>query len=155
MRVISLPNLEAPPLNENFFYDRAKYCHFLLAMGSVFLALPTSHPKGHQIFFHDRAGQTTHLPRIRQNSWKVPGHYNPVRVNNYAWHWNRNSIQQGISPLQGLLHWFWFLGSWGWKFFRQLLCIARGIHITVGQKTVPMFGCFAKIEVEQIKKIRK
>ena len=25
---------------------------------------------------------------------------------------------------------------------------------TVGQKTVPMFGCFAKIEVEQIKKIR-
>ena len=24
---------------------------------------------------------------------------------------------------------------------------------TVGQKTVPMFGCFAKIEVEQIKKI--
>ena len=25
--------------------------------------------------------------------------------------------------------------------------------ITVGQKTVPMFGCFAKIEVEQIKKI--
>ena len=26
---------------------------------------------------------------------------------------------------------------------------------TVGQKTVPMFGCFAKIEVEQIKKIRK
>ena len=25
---------------------------------------------------------------------------------------------------------------------------------TVGQKTVPMFGCFAMIEVEQIKKIR-
>ena len=25
---------------------------------------------------------------------------------------------------------------------------------TVGQKTVPMFDCFAKIEVEQIKKIR-
>ena len=25
---------------------------------------------------------------------------------------------------------------------------------TVGQKTVPMFGCFAKIETEQIKKIR-
>ena len=25
---------------------------------------------------------------------------------------------------------------------------------TVGQKTVPMFGCFAKIEVEQLKKIR-
>ena len=28
-----------------------------------------------------------------------------------------------------------------------------GTH-TVGQKTVPMFGYFAKIEVEQIKKIR-
>ena len=26
---------------------------------------------------------------------------------------------------------------------------------TVGQKTVPMFGCFAKIEVEKIKKIRQ
>ena len=25
---------------------------------------------------------------------------------------------------------------------------------TVGQKNVPMFGCFAKIEVEQKKKIR-
>ena len=25
---------------------------------------------------------------------------------------------------------------------------------TVGQKTIPMFGYFAKIEVEQIKKIR-
>ena len=28
------------------------------------------------------------------------------------------------------------------------------VERTVGQKTVPMFGCFAKIEVEQIKKIR-
>ena len=25
---------------------------------------------------------------------------------------------------------------------------------TVGQKTVPMFGCFAKIELEQIEKIK-
>ena len=25
---------------------------------------------------------------------------------------------------------------------------------TVGQKTVPMFGCFGKIELEQIKKIK-
>ena len=30
----------------------------------------------------------------------------------------------------------------------------RRAYYTVGQKTVPMFGCFAKIEVEQIKKIR-
>ena len=30
---------------------------------------------------------------------------------------------------------------------------AQGLS-TVGQKTVPMFGYFAKIEVEQIKKIR-
>ena len=29
------------------------------------------------------------------------------------------------------------------------------LEYTVDQKTVPMFGCFAKIEVEQIKKIRK
>ena len=56
MRVISLPNLEAPPLNENFFYNHTKYCCFLLATGSVFLVLPTFHPKGHQIFFHNRAG---------------------------------------------------------------------------------------------------
>ena len=28
------------------------------------------------------------------------------------------------------------------------------LYNTVGQKTVPMFGYFAKIEVEQIKKIR-
>ena len=27
--------------------------------------------------------------------------------------------------------------------------------ITVGQKTIPMFGYLVKIEVEQIKKIRK
>ena len=35
-----------------------------------------------------------------------------------------------------------------------LTAFLSSISHTVGQKTVPMFGCFAKIEVEQIKKIR-
>ena len=35
-----------------------------------------------------------------------------------------------------------------------VLDFVRRFRDTVGQKTVPMFGCFAKIEVEQIKKIR-
>ena len=30
--------------------------------------------------------------------------------------------------------------------------IHHAIHLTVGQKTVPMFGCFAKIDLEQIQK---
>ena len=34
-----------------------------------------------------------------------------------------------------------------WHMFQMFLYI-------VGQKTVPMFGCFAKIELEQIEKIR-
>ena len=37
----------------------------------------------------------------------------------------------------------------------SLVCLCSEPIDTVGQKTVPMFGCFAKIEVEQIKKIRK
>ena len=39
------------------------------------------------------------------------------------------------------------------SYFHVFGCKAY-VH-TVGQKTVPMFGCFAKIEIEQIKKIRK
>ena len=33
------------------------------------------------------------------------------------------------------------------------MSVASYTSTTVGQKTVPMFGCFAKIEVEQIKQI--
>ena len=37
---------------------------------------------------------------------------------------------------------------------RRLDTIIREVKATVGQKTVPMFGCFGKIELEQIKKIK-
>ena len=41
------------------------------------------------------------------------------------------------------------------KAYRKLKLDSHDLLLhTVGQKTVPMFGCFAKIEVEQIKKIR-
>ena len=36
----------------------------------------------------------------------------------------------------------------------QDIDVSFNISCTVGQKTVPMFGCFAKIELEQIEKIK-
>ena len=46
------------------------------------------------------------------------------------------------------------LWSWDYKETKSEATLVLYRHYTVGQKTVPMFGCFAKIEVEQIKKIR-
>ena len=91
----------------------------------------------------------------------MPGQM-PTQANILAWFglaylglaqwafWLKARLEQHIAVD---INFSWF-ESWFFSFrVSEKSSIIRGIKYSVGQKTVPMFCSFAKIEVEQIKKI--